>query len=53
MTWFEGVRKGLTCPMCKAKNSFAIKPGTYSTRNQKHGRAKYECSECDHQQVIG
>ncbi len=53
MTWFEGVRKGLNCPKCGAKGTFRMKPGSYSVRGRKTGRAKYECSECGFKQVIG
>tara|TARA_R100000700_G_C3067379_1_gene79236 strand:+ start:352 stop:513 length:162 start_codon:yes stop_codon:yes gene_type:complete len=53
MSWFEGVRKGLNCPKCGAKGTFSMKPGSYSNRAKKTGRAKYECSECGFRQVIG
>ena len=52
-SWFEGVRKGLSCPKCGAKGTFRMKPGSYSVRGRKTGRAKYECSECGFKQVIG
>ncbi len=53
MSWKKEVKRGFTCPMCKAPNSFAIKQGTYSTLKQKRGRALYECSECNYRDVIG
>ena len=52
-SWFEGVRKGLSCPKCGEKGTFRMKPGSYSVRGRKTGRAKYECSECGFKQVIG
>ena len=37
-SWFEGVRKGLSCPKCGAKGTFRMKPGSYSVRGRKRVR---------------